>query len=153
MAAKKPTSSRKRPATKSRKAPQRRVARTTAAGKYVANVPPPAKQLDRYTRWWQAIFFFPFLLIEFWFAWSLFLVVFTRCSSPDLYSATYWCEPRGKLYVTLMLIMVLSLLALGLFAARLAFRQGIRWKFLLLYTGLVLIGQFMLWRAIVWVLF
>ena len=97
--------------------------------------------------------FLPFLLIEFWFAWSLFLEVFSRCGSVDAYLTPYWCEPNGKLYVILMLIMVLSLLGLGLFAARLAFRQGVRWKFLLLYTGLVLIGQYMLWRAIIWVLF
>lgn len=146
---------RKKPSTtrSSRRPARRQVQTTRVSGRYVASVPPPPKKLDRYTRYWQAIFFMPFLLIEFWFAWSLILEMFTNCSYVDAFLLPYWCEPNGKIYVILMLAMVLGLLALGLFAARIALRQGVRWKFLLLYTGLVLIGQYMLWRLLIWLLF
>ena len=131
----------------------RQVRKTRNAGQYVANVPPPPKRLPKYTRWWQAIFFTPFLLIEFWLAWSFALELLANCGYEQAYILPLWCEPNGKIYVALQLSVVLSLLALGLYAMRLAFKQGVRWRFLVIYTATILFGQYMLSRLLAIALF
>lgn len=131
----------------------RQVRKGSGSGKYVANVPPPPKRLPKYTRWWQAVFFTPFLLIEFWLAWSFVLALLANCGYEQAYTLPLWCEPNGKIYVALQLALVLSLLALGLFAMRLAYRQGVRWRFLVIYTGIILFGQFMVSRLLAIALF
>lgn len=131
----------------------RQVRKTTTSGQYVANVPPPPKRLPKCTRWWQAVFFMPFLLIEFWLAWSFALQLLANCSYEQAYTLPLWCEPNGKIYVALELSLVLSLLALGLFAMQLAYKQGIRWKFLVIYTAVILFGQYMVSRLLAIALF
>ncbi len=131
----------------------RQVRKSGTSGQYVANVPPPPKRLPKYTRWWQAVFFTPFLLIEFWLAWSFVLELLANCGYEQAYILPLWCEPNGKIYVALQLVLVLSLLALGLYAMRLAYRQGVRWRFLVVYTALILFGQYAVTRLLAIVLF
>ena len=131
----------------------RKVRKSSTSGQYVANVPPPPKRLDKYTRWWQAVFFTPFLMIEFWLAWSFLLELLANCGYEEAYILPLWCEPNGKLYVFVQLVMVFGLLWLGVFAMKLAYGQGIRWKFLVIYTALVLIGQYAITRVLSSLLF
>lgn len=143
----------KKPVKRSTANKPRRVRKTRTSGQYVANVPPPPKRLPKYTRWWQAVFFTPFLLIEFWLAWSFSLELFANCGYEQAYILPLWCESNGKIYVALQLSVVLSLLALGLYAMHLAYRQGVRWRFLVVYTMVILFGQYMLSRLLAIALF
>ncbi|MDQ5944564.1 MAG: hypothetical protein QG658_633 [Patescibacteria group bacterium] len=143
----------KKSTKRSSTAKPRQVRKASSSGQYVANVPPPPKRLPKYTRWWQAVFFVPFLLIEFWLAWSFSLELLANCGYEQAYILPLWCEPNGKIYVALQLSLVLSLLALGLFAMQLAYKQGIRWKFLVIYTAVILFGQYMVSRLLAIALF
>lgn len=118
----------------------------TARGKLVVNVPPPPNTLPKTTRWMQAGFFVPFIALESWFAWAFALDMFARCNYVDAYILPNSCQPNGKLYLILLMIISISLIFLGVFAARLAYRQGIRWRFLVIYVAAMLVGQYMLVR-------
>ncbi len=115
-----------------------------ARGKLVVNVPPPPNKLPQSTRLIQAGFFIPFLLLEAWFAWSFVLEMFARCNYADAYILPNWCLPNGKVFTFILLVMSLTIIVIGVFAARLAYRQGIRWRFLAIYIAALLIGQSML---------
>lgn len=150
---KKPTAPAKSPSRPKAARRSRTVYARSTSGQLVMNVPPPPRKLPKSTRVFQTLFFIPLLMIEFWFVWAFALQILANCEYLASSTAPIWCAPNGKVYIALLLVQAIALMFLGGFAARLAYRQGIRWRFLVIYTVTLLVAQYMLARLLARIFF